>query len=138
MLATRIRPVSDLRNKYPEVESEIEKGPVYLTKNGYGSSVIVSTTFFDETLAKLALYEKIASNILEVKARGASTMVITQDGNGAFKNCADTIIQIPECGGDLESIISVIPAQLFAYYCAVQKGLNPDMPRNLAKSVTVE
>lgn len=68
MLATRIRPVSDLRNKYPEVESEIEKGPVYLTKNGYGSSVIVSTAFFDETLAKLALYEKIATSERQIEA----------------------------------------------------------------------
>ena len=66
MLATRIRPVSDLRNKYPEVESEIEKGPAYLTKNGYGSSV--STTFFDETLAKLALYEKIVTSERQIAA----------------------------------------------------------------------
>jgi len=68
MLATRIRPVSDLRNKYPEVEAEIQKGPVYLTKNGYGSSVIVSSTFFDETLAKLALYEKIATSERQIAA----------------------------------------------------------------------
>ena len=60
MIATRIRPVSDLRNKYPDVENEIKNGPVYLTKNGYGSSVIVSTRFFDETLSRLAMYEKIA------------------------------------------------------------------------------
>ena len=108
---------------------ELKHGPIALVDK---NTLVVALA------TEPALYEKIASNILEVKARGASTMVITQDGNGAFKNCADTIIQIPECGGDLESIISVIPAQLFAYYCAVQKGLNPDMPRNLAKSVTVE
>lgn len=108
---------------------ELKHGPIALVDK---NTLVVALA------TEPALYEKIASNILEVKARGASTMVITQDGKGAFKNCADTIIQIPECGGDLESIISVIPAQLFAYYCAVQKGLNPDMPRNLAKSVTVE
>lgn len=108
---------------------ELKHGPIALVDK---NTLVVALA------TEPALYEKIASNILEVKARGASTMVITQDGNGAFKNCADTIIQIPECGGDLESIVSVIPAQLFAYYCAVQKGLNPDMPRNLAKSVTVE
>lgn len=108
---------------------ELKHGPIALVDK---NTLVVALA------TEPALYEKIASNILEVKARGASTMVITQDGNGAFKNCADTIIQLPECGGDLESIISVIPAQLFAYYCAVQKGLNPDMPRNLAKSVTVE
>lgn len=108
---------------------ELKHGPIALVDK---NTLVVALA------TEPALYEKIASNILEVKARGASTMVITQDGKGAFKNCADTIIQIPECGGDLESIVSVIPAQLFAYYCAVQKGLNPDMPRNLAKSVTVE
>lgn len=68
MLATRIRPVSDLRNKYPEVEAEIKNGPVYLTKNGYGSSVIVSAEFFDETMTKLALYEKIAQSEREFAA----------------------------------------------------------------------
>lgn len=62
MVATRIRPVSDLRNKYPEVERDLKKGPVYLTKNGYGSSVLVSTRFFDETLSRLAMYEKIAAS----------------------------------------------------------------------------
>ena len=60
MLATRIRPVSDLRNKYPEVESELANGPIYLTKNGYGASVIMSADQYDATLARLALYEKIA------------------------------------------------------------------------------
>lgn len=68
MIATRIRPVSDLRNKYPEVESEIQSGPVYLTKNGYGSSVVVSAEFFDATMAKLALYEKIAKSEQEFAA----------------------------------------------------------------------
>lgn len=60
MVATRIRPVFDLRNKYPEIERDLVKGPVYLTKNGYGASVLVSTEFFDEVLSKLARYEKIA------------------------------------------------------------------------------
>jgi len=68
MIATRIRPVSDLRNKYPEVESDIQKGPVYLTKNGYGSSVIVSAQMYDETLARLALYEKIATSERQIAA----------------------------------------------------------------------
>ena len=65
-----IRPVSDLRNKFPEIEETVLKTgePVYLTKNGYGSSVIVSTTFFDETLAKLALYEKIVTSERQIAA----------------------------------------------------------------------
>ena len=85
-----------------------------------------------------ALYEKIASNILEVKARGAATMVITQDTEGAFADAVDTVITIPPVADALSPILAIVPAQLFAYYCAVQRGNDPDKPRNLAKSVTVE
>ncbi len=84
------------------------------------------------------LYEKIASNILEVKARGAATMVITQDTAGAFTDAVDTVITIPPVSDALSPILAIVPAQLFAYYCAVQRGNDPDKPRNLAKSVTVE
>lgn len=84
------------------------------------------------------LYEKLASNILEVKARGAATMVITQADEGEFDNCADTVIRLPKVDDSLASILSIIPAQLFAYYCSILRGLDPDKPRNLAKSVTVE
>ncbi len=84
------------------------------------------------------LYEKVASNIIEIESRGAATMAITQDRTGAFNKCVDSVITLPEVDEDLASIISIIPAQLFAYYCSIQKGLNPDKPRNLAKSVTVE
>ncbi|MBD5427724.1 MAG: glutamine--fructose-6-phosphate transaminase (isomerizing) [Treponema sp.] len=85
-----------------------------------------------------ALYEKIASNILEVKARGAATMVITQDTKGTFADAVDTVITIPPVADALSPILAIVPAQLFAYYCAVQRGNDPDKPRNLAKSVTVE
>ena len=84
------------------------------------------------------LYQKLASNIVEVRSRGAATMVITQDKSGAFDACCDTVINIPETDPAIASILSIIPAQLFAYYCAILKGLDPDKPRNLAKSVTVE
>ena len=85
-----------------------------------------------------SLYEKLASNIIEVKSRGAATMVITSDTSGAFDSCCDSVIQIPSGESALESMLSVIPAQLFAYYCSVLRGNDPDKPRNLAKSVTVE
>ncbi|MBR1715707.1 MAG: glutamine--fructose-6-phosphate transaminase (isomerizing) [Treponema sp.] len=84
------------------------------------------------------LYEKLVSNIVEVKTRGAVTMCITQDGTGAFGGSCDEVVQIPETDSALESMISIIPAQLFAYYCSVLRGNDPDKPRNLAKSVTVE
>lgn len=83
------------------------------------------------------LYEKIGSNMLEVKARGASVLVITQDEK-EFSAKADEIFKIPECSSTFASLLTVIPSQLFAYYCSVLKGFDPDKPRNLAKSVTVE
>ena len=84
-----------------------------------------------------ALYDKIGSNMVEVKSRGANVMVITQNVK-AFEGKADLVFKIPDCSSTLASILTVIPAQLFAYYCAIMRGFNPDKPRNLAKSVTVE
>ena len=84
------------------------------------------------------LYDKIGSNMVEVKSRGATVMVITQDEGGAFEGKADLVFKIPECSSTLASLLTIIPAQLFAYYCAIMRGFNPDKPRNLAKSVTVE
>ena len=84
------------------------------------------------------LYDKIGSNMVEVKSRGATVMVITQDEGDAFEGKADLVFKIPECSSTLASLLTVIPAQLFAYYCAIMRGFNPDKPRNLAKSVTVE
>lgn len=84
------------------------------------------------------LYEKLASNIVEVKSRGAVTMAITLDKKGAFNNCCNSVITIPDSDPALASMLSIIPAQLFAYYCSILRGNDPDKPRNLAKSVTVE
>lgn len=85
-----------------------------------------------------AMYEKLASNIEEVKSRKCATLVITQSTGDEFAKAADEIIRIPPCDDSFASLLSVVPAQLFAYYCAVLRGNNPDKPRNLAKSVTVE
>ena len=68
MYATQIRPVTDLRNHYPEVESDLERGPVVLTKNGYGTSVLVSISLFDKLMAKQALYEAIEKSEAEIDA----------------------------------------------------------------------
>lgn len=84
------------------------------------------------------LYDKIGSNMVEVKSRGATVLVITQDESGAFEGKADEVFKIPACSSTLASLLTIIPAQLFAYYCAIMRGYNPDKPRNLAKSVTVE
>ena len=108
---------------------ELKHGPIALMDT---NTLVVGIATQSE------LYEKIASNILEVKARGAATMVITQDTTGAFDKTVDAVIQIPPVADALSPIIAIVPAQLFAYYCAVLKGNDPDKPRNLAKSVTVE
>ena len=84
------------------------------------------------------LYEKLRSNIVEVRTRGAATLVITQDTTGFFADIADELVEIPMVSEELSAILAIIPAQLFAYYCAVLRGNDPDKPRNLAKSVTVE
>ena len=68
MYATQIRPVTDLRNRYPEVDSDLERGPVVLTKNGYGTSVLVSISLFDKLMAKQALYEAIEKSEAEIDA----------------------------------------------------------------------
>ena len=66
MFVTQIRPVTDLRNHYPEVESDLQHGPVILTKNGYCASVLVSISLYDKLMAKQAKYEAIARSETEI------------------------------------------------------------------------
>lgn len=84
------------------------------------------------------IYEKIVSNIEEVKARKGKVLAITNEGNEELSNLADHIIYIPETLPILTPILSVIPLQLLAYYTARELNRDIDKPRNLAKSVTVE
>lgn len=108
---------------------ELKHGPIALIDK---QTLVVAIATQSE------LYDKLSSNIVEVKTRGASTLVISQDKKDSFKDVADQVISIPETDDAFEPILSIIPAQSFAYYCAVQRGNDPDKPRNLAKSVTVE
>ena len=108
---------------------ELKHGPIAL---------IDEKTLVVAIASEPELYEKIGSNMVEVKSRGATVLVITQDKTGAFTGKADEVFQIPDCSSTLASLLTVIPTQLFAYYCAIQRGYDPDKPRNLAKSVTVE
>ncbi|MEW6447960.1 MAG: glutamine--fructose-6-phosphate transaminase (isomerizing) [Bacillota bacterium] len=85
-----------------------------------------------------ALYEKMISNIKEVKARGARVVAVTTETGGNIAQVADTVISLPPVHPLLAPAITVIPLQLFAYYAAVARGCDVDKPRNLAKSVTVE
>ncbi len=84
------------------------------------------------------LFAKMDSAIKEVKARNAHVLCITFEGEHFFDNAADEVLFIPETKDELAPLLSIIPCQLYAYYCAVQLSLDPDKPRNLAKSVTVE
>ncbi|MCE5299671.1 MAG: glutamine--fructose-6-phosphate transaminase (isomerizing) [Spirochaetia bacterium] len=87
---------------------------------------------------KNALYEKIVSNIQEIKARSGTIIAITNRSNKEMKKFADDIIYIPDIDEDYYPLLEAVPLQLLAYYIGVKKGIDVDKPRNLAKSVTVE
>ena len=84
------------------------------------------------------LFEKMISNIKEVKARGAYVVAIAKQGNKEIGKVADEVLFIPDCMDEISPLLSVVPLQLFAYYVSVARGNDVDKPRNLAKSVTVE
>ena len=84
------------------------------------------------------LFEKMVSNMEEVRARGAYVIAIAQEKNKEVEKSADKVIYIPNVDDILSSILTVLPLQLLSYYIAVERGCDVDKPRNLAKSVTVE
>ncbi len=108
---------------------ELKHGPIAL---------VDETTLIVAICTQRELFDKMDSNIKEVKARGATVLVITYEGETHFDKTADEIFRIPAAPDALTPMLSVIPSQLYAYYCSVLRGLDPDKPRNLAKSVTVE
>jgi glucosamine--fructose-6-phosphate aminotransferase (isomerizing) len=113
---------------YPAGESK--HGPISLIEPGFPVVFICPK---DET------HRAVVSNIMEMKARGASIIVLCEEGDEEIKRYADDFIEVPQGIPEILSpILYVIPMQLFAYYMALERGLNPDMPRNLAKSVTVK
>lgn len=109
--------------------AEMKHGPIALIDD---NMPVVFIAPHDE------IYDKIVSNIEEVKARKGRVIAITNIGNEEMKNLADYVIKIPETLPILAPILSVIPLQLLAYYTARELGRDIDKPRNLAKSVTVE
>ena len=84
------------------------------------------------------LYEKMVSNVEEIKARGARIISVAKEGKTEIEKVADEVIYIPNCIDEVSPVLAVIPLQLFAYYVARERGCNIDKPKNLAKSVTVE
>tara|TARA_B110000483_G_scaffold42641_1_gene53079 strand:+ start:63913 stop:65751 length:1839 start_codon:yes stop_codon:yes gene_type:complete len=109
--------------------AEMKHGPIALIDENM--PVVVLAT-------KNAQYEKMVSNIQEVKARKGKVFAIVTKGDVAVKEMADRWIEIPDCPEELSPLISSIPLQLLSYHVALMRGCNVDQPRNLAKSVTVE
>jgi glucosamine--fructose-6-phosphate aminotransferase (isomerizing) len=118
----------------------------YIHAEGYGAGEMKHgpLAMIDENFPTIALcpsdsvYEKMISNIQEIKARKGPVIAIATQGNEDIKTIADDVIYIPKTLEMLTPILSVIPLQLFAYYMGILKGYDVDKPRNLAKSVTVE
>lgn len=109
--------------------AEMKHGPIALIDKEMPTVVIAPD---DE------LHEKVISNIQHVKARGGSVIAIVTKGDTTIPAMADHVLEIPRVPEALSPIIAAIPLQLLAYHIAIMKGCNVDMPRNLAKSVTVE
>lgn len=109
--------------------AEMKHGPIALIDAEMPSVIIAPNDH---------LYEKIVSNVQQVKARGGSIIAIVTEGDTEIKNIADHVLEVPAIPECLSPIITSIPLQLLSYYIAINKGKNVDMPRNLAKSVTVE
>lgn len=108
---------------------EMKHGPIALIEESFPTMAI---------MPKDSVYEKMVSNIEELKARSGPIIAVTTRGNKSVGHLSKDVIYIPKTLEMLTPIISVIPLQLFAYYVGVFRGLNVDKPRNLAKSVTVE
>ena len=109
--------------------AEMKHGPIALID--MNMPVVVIAT-------KSPLYEKVVSNIQEIKARGGKILAVITEGDTVIKEMADYSIEVPETMECLESLVTSVPLQLLAYHIAANKGLDVDKPRNLAKSVTVE
>ena len=109
--------------------AEMKHGPIALIDAEMPSVIIAPQDH---------LYDKIVSNVQQVKARGGNIIAIVTEGDSVIRNIADHVLEVPDVPECLSPIITSVPLQLLSYYIAINKGKNVDMPRNLAKSVTVE
>jgi glucosamine--fructose-6-phosphate aminotransferase (isomerizing) len=109
--------------------AEMKHGPIALIDNKMPVVIIAP---------KQEHYDKIVSNIQEIKARSGKIIAVVTKGDTQVKSLADHVIEIPETSDALSPLITTIPLQLLSYHIAVMRGCNVDQPRNLAKSVTVE
>jgi glutamine---fructose-6-phosphate transaminase (isomerizing) len=111
---------------------ELKHGPIALIEEGVPVVVVVPP------LSRRVLHDKIVSNIQEIRARGARTIVIAEEGDEAVKPYADTLVTVPAVPTLMQPLVATVPLQVFACELASAKGYDVDQPRNLAKSVTVE
>ena len=112
---------------------ELKHGPIALIEPDLPVVIIVPSP-----RGRGVLHDKVVSNIQEVRARGARTIVIAERGDETVRRFADHLIYVPECPTLLQPLVAMVPLQVFACELASAKGLDVDQPRNLAKSVTVE
>ena len=112
---------------------ELKHGPIALIEPGQPVFIVVPGP-----ATAHGLHNKVVSNIQEIRARGARTLVIAEDGDEAVLPFADEVVWVPETNPLLAPLLTVVPLQVFALELASAKGLDVDQPRNLAKSVTVE
>ena len=109
--------------------AEMKHGPIALIDSDMPVVVIATHN---------AMYEKVLSNIQEIKARQGKVIALVSKGDETISKIVDEVIELPDVQECLEPLVATIPLQLLAYHVAVCKGKNVDQPRNLAKSVTVE
>ena len=112
---------------------ELKHGPIALIEAGVPVVVVVPSP-----RGRSVLHDKIVSNIQEVRARGARTIVVAEEGDDSVVRYADHVVRVPVCPVLLQPLLSTVPLQVFACEMASVKGFDVDQPRNLAKSVTVE
>jgi glucosamine--fructose-6-phosphate aminotransferase (isomerizing) len=118
----------------------------YIHAEGYPAAEMKHgpIALIDENLPVIVLatnesaYEKIVSNVQEVKARKGIVIAVVNEGDTQIKEMADYVIEVPKTEEVLSPLVTIIPLQLLSYHIAVMRGANVDQPRNLAKSVTVE
>ena len=112
---------------------ELKHGPIALIEEGQPVFIVLPSPRGREVL-----HSKVISNIQEVRARGARTIVIAEEGDNEAGQFADHLITVPETPTLMMPLVTVVPLQIFAHELATAKGYDVDQPRNLAKSVTVE
>ena len=112
---------------------ELKHGPIALIEDGQPVFVVVPSP-----RGRNSLHAKVVSNIQEIRARGAKTIVIAEEGDEAVKDFAEFVFFVPETPTLLAPLLTTVPLQIFACALATAKGFDVDQPRNLAKSVTVE